>query len=82
MAITYNPYDWEIRPDPRIQCKKLLEERKYLIDRLLSAHNMQPIDNVLIGRIIYQLTNIQEQIDILYIRHDYGDTACPSVRVS
>lgn len=77
MAITYNPYGWEIRPDPRKKCDKLLKQRKYLVDSLLSAYNEQPINNALVGRIIYQLTKIQEKIDILYVRYGYGDTATP-----
>lgn len=74
MAITYNPYNWEIRPrdDPTLkgfkQRIKVLEEKRKRIVDIIYFHTSTDQDNLIIGRYIQMFNNIQEDIDVMRIR--------------
>lgn len=73
MAITYNPYNWEIRPRDstlngfKQQIKDLEDKREKIVD-LIHFHISTDRDNLIIGRYITALNNIQEEIDVIRIR--------------
>ena len=73
MAITYNPYNWEIRPRDstlngfKQQIKDLENQRKKIVD-LIYFHVSTDRDNLIIGRYIAALNNIQEEIDVMRLR--------------
>lgn len=73
MAITYNPYNWEIRPRDSTQngfkqrIKDLEDQREKIVD-LIHFHTATDRDNLTIGRYIATLNNIQEEIEIMRLR--------------
>lgn len=73
MAITYNPYNWEIRPRDstlngfKQQIKDLENQREKIVD-LIHFHVSTDRDNLIIGRYIAALNNIQEEIDVMRLR--------------
>lgn len=73
MAITYNPYNWEIRPRDSTQngfkqkIKDLESQRKKIVD-LIHFYTSTDQDNLIIGRYIATLNNIQEEIDVMRIK--------------
>ena len=78
MAITYNPYNWEIRPRDSIQngfkqkIKDLEDQRERIVD-LIHFHTSTDQDNLIIGRYIAALNNIQKEIDIMHLRYHMED---------
>lgn len=73
MAITYNPYNWEIRPRDstlngfKQKIKDLEDRRKKIVD-LIHFHTSTDQNNLIIGRYIAALNNIQEEIDVMRLR--------------
>ena len=63
--IKHNPYDWEIRP--REKTIEELEKRRDKIIKYIANHFFAK-KNYVLGQYIRELSEIQEEIDALYIR--------------
>ena len=73
MPITYNPYNWKIRPrnpnfDKYKQKIQELEAKRANIVDLIQFHTSTDQDNLVIGRYISALNKIQEEIVIIILR--------------
>lgn len=73
MSITYNPYNWKIRPrnstlDEYKQKLQELESKRADIIDLIQFRISTDRDNLVIGRYILMLNEIQEEIDVMNLR--------------
>lgn len=73
MAITYNPYNWEIREKERT-LKDIIRERRKLIGDLYEltygvANPSDVVNPVLFHKILYRLCEVEEE----YIRVGYDE---------